>query len=405
MRNTFVQSLFGFAMISILLSYCAKACHAEELSQEKKVDLLLDELEGELNVNRPNSKAIAILWNELNSDNVDLILPILERIDRADSRVTVNWLVAGLDSVFQQILKSTTDRERLVAPLKKVLHDRNRSGYTHRAALDCLEQVVPDYREKVYAQSLGDPVFGHQAALFSMERADAAKEAGNNDKALSLYREALQGSTDYELCVQLAEKIQQEGEAVDLAEQLGILRHWTVLGPFPGHQNAAFENAYPPEQSVFFGESVTYRDKEYRWQPLPWSEESMTCDFKEVFGPIDDAVAFACTEVVAENEKIVRLCVGADDNVAIWCNGKKVFEFPHYNNHLRPDRHQVDCKLKKGVNRLLLKVAEVKSDPKSRGGAPPRWRFVARLVDESGHGMIFPPSEKIRELAKTENEQ
>jgi hypothetical protein len=86
-----------------------------------------------------------------------------------------------------------------------------------------------------------------------------------------------------------------------------------------------------------------------------------------------NCVAYLQNDLWSEQDQSIVLLVGSDDGIKIWLNG----EVAHANNKeggAKPDQEEVILKLKKGYNRLLLKVTN------GSGG----WGVFARLKDTNG---------------------
>ena len=94
------------------------------------------------------------------------------------------------------------------------------------------------------------------------------------------------------------------------------------------------------------------------WQALdPDVVNNGIINLDAVFGG-DHRVAYLVTNIAANKSKRVALCLGSDDGIKAWLNGRLI----HANKATRPvamDSDKVPVRLKKGDNILLLKVVEV----------------------------------------------
>lgn len=98
---------------------------------------------------------------------------------------------------------------------------------------------------------------------------------------------------------------------------------------------------------------VKLGDKELKWQPAITNDGVV--DLDKTLGRHEWSVAYAYTEVDAEEARKVILGLGCDDSVRVWLNGELV----HSKWAGRPlivDQDLVPVQVRKGKNRLLVKV-------------------------------------------------
>ncbi len=163
------------------------------------------------------------------------------------------------------------------------------------------------------------------------------------------------------------------------------LTDWLVCGPFPfERQLPQFFTDYLTEHGGEKGirpkEGMSHTVKglgEVRWQRCSAPEGFL--DFVALlargkeerprFWQIRYGLAYAYTEIESDKDQPALLLIGSEDWVAVWLNGVLVHESFVY-RHAVPDKDAVLVFLKKGVNRLLLKVARI------AGG----WGASVRLV-------------------------
>ena len=84
---------------------------------------------------------------------------------------------------------------------------------------------------------------------------------------------------------------------------------------------------------------------------------------KELFTPNDNVVAYAFCYIDSQEDKQVIAAIGSNDNVKCWLNGELVHLFTLPDGRwLEADDDYVPVKLKKGRNRLLLKICNGTGD-------------------------------------------
>jgi hypothetical protein len=97
-------------------------------------------------------------------------------------------------------------------------------------------------------------------------------------------------------------------------------------------------------------------------ETLLWKRKALKSidgdNLNNLFGASEQVVGYLCLYFYTDNpHRAMRL--GSDDGVAVWLNGDKVWENPVIRKW-QPDEDRIEVVLKKGWNRLLVKVAQDK---------------------------------------------
>ena len=149
-----------------------------------------------------------------------------------------------------------------------------------------------------------------------------------------------------------------------------FLQRWLVLGPIPAFQDestikdfnaqkAAFEQDQLSAEefdNIYEGKSVRISGKKYVWKYL--ESDDKIVDLDKHYNGADYAAAYACADIKMANSGKVLLGIGSDDGVKIWLNGELV----HQNwvgRAANPDDDLVALNMKKGSNRLIIKVQDM----------------------------------------------
>ena len=98
-----------------------------------------------------------------------------------------------------------------------------------------------------------------------------------------------------------------------------------------------------------------YGGKTPVWQKHESPEDFI--DFERLFPDVDDSVAYAYCEIDSAQDRETILGVGSDDGIKIWLNHELIHDH-HIGRGARVDEDQVPVRLKKGKNKLLVKVDE-----------------------------------------------
>ncbi len=173
--------------------------------------------------------------------------------------------------------------------------------------------------------------------------------------------------------------------------EVGFLRTWLVCGEFPNppHEGQEYYDHTPPcigletDYLAGLGGEAAVRPTAGMIVERPdgttaeWVEHAAPVDqvdFETLFPgrPTNNVVAYAYTTFERDAAGEAVLALGSDDGVRVWLNGRLVHEHL-VGRPVRQDEDIVPVDLKKGTNRLLVKVED------GRGG----WGFMLRVLSEN----------------------
>lgn len=134
-------------------------------------------------------------------------------------------------------------------------------------------------------------------------------------------------------------------EALDIAEHAvtfhvrsgGVLRRkravltrpleWRIIGPFGNPADAGLEVAHPPEHETKLDATYAGKSGPVQWRTFPLTETYTTfgfVDLQHLYGQVDWAAAYARTEIEADADGDITLCVMGDDMVRVWIDNEEV---------------------------------------------------------------------------------
>jgi hypothetical protein len=149
-----------------------------------------------------------------------------------------------------------------------------------------------------------------------------------------------------------------------------FLTDWHLIGPFPAPDMDALTMAYPPERETDL--SKTYPGKS--GQTAAWKKgkggANGYVNLLDFIQPGEYVIAYALGYVEAAEETETTLLLGSDDGVRVWVNEELVHTNAAYRASV-PDQDRVPVRLKKGSNKILVKVLQ-------GAGA---WGFHLRFAD------------------------
>jgi hypothetical protein len=149
------------------------------------------------------------------------------------------------------------------------------------------------------------------------------------------------------------------------------LKNWLLCGPFPlkltedpakllqhleGYEaNVLAKLGGETNLNVKPGSSVTLGKKTLKW--TPYSAPDSIVDLYKVVSQDAPVFAYAYTEITSEKDQIQFISLGTNDGGSLWFNGMKIWDYTP-NRVLKVDSDLVPVLLKKGTNKILLKVEQ-----------------------------------------------
>ncbi len=173
-------------------------------------------------------------------------------------------------------------------------------------------------------------------------------------------------------------------DAFKLKPNREFIPEWYVIGPFPNPRDAdnnrlGLDKVYPPEKE--FDTTKTYSGfdgQKIKWRLLK-TPKSGYFSLYGLFNPHELIVCYAVTYVYSPKEQTLPLLFSSDDGSKVFLNGNKIYRFLKV-NIAEPDQYKIPLHLKKGWNKLELKIEN------NLGG----YAFYARILDLN-KTLVFSP--------------
>ncbi len=195
-------------------------------------------------------------------------------------------------------------------------------------------------------------------------------------------------------------------KADDAIDELGFVQDWHAIGSFDNEGKGGCDTDFGPESAVDLQAGYAEKGRELAWHPTSAHSPSGYVDLSLLSKPTTDAVAYALTFLEASADTAVVLSLGVSGGFRLFVNGTKVASNNRYNLP-QVDQNRLLVPLRKGLNRILLKVCQEKGPlgfflrseraPGSRGtvrvslqskvpplerGRPPKATVLPTLSDE-----------------------
>ncbi|QDU88695.1 hypothetical protein Pla175_20760 [Pirellulimonas nuda] len=269
-----------------------------------------------------------------------------------------------------------------ILDLREVVLDRSLCSKARTTVFELMVRSAPQVRGELVAAMLDDPApeLRYAAVADLLERADMA----DGEAALTLYRQAFAAAIDVEQKQRCANELEDLGEAADLASSLGYVLAWRVVGPFNNVDGVGFAQAYPPEDST---DAASYdgKDGTVSWVSTASDDDLGLVDLTKVLGPFKGAVAYAEAVIESPAAADAQVRYTTRNGSKLWVNGELINAANVYHSGHSIDQYVASCRLRKGENRILLKLCQnEQTEPWAQS-----WEFQCRVTDPIGAGAQF----------------
>ncbi|MFA3783301.1 glycoside hydrolase family 172 protein [Melioribacteraceae bacterium 4301-Me] len=176
-------------------------------------------------------------------------------------------------------------------------------------------------------------------------------------------------------------------DAFKLEPNRTYIPEWYIIGPYPNKQDSkgnrlGLDEIFLPEKE--FDTTKTYfgqNNQQISWRLI----KTLPNGYFSLYGlvnPNELVVTYALTYVYSPYEQTLPLLFSSDDGSKVFLNDEMIFRFLKI-NIAQPDQFKIPLHLKKGWNKLLLKIEN------NLGG----YGFYARILDLD-NTLVFSPFKK-----------
>jgi HEAT repeat protein len=183
------------------------------------------------------------------------------------------------------------------------------------------------------------------------------ERAGEERDALRAYEKLYALGPSIDQMRPIVQRLKRLGSTVDVARGLGFVTAWWLIGPFSDEGGEGWGTNYVGEPDVNLNGRYSSGDERVAWKRHVTSDEMGKVDLLATIGKHDHVVAYAYTEIEVAEECDAALRLGVDDGVRCWLNGEQIWD-NYVNRPLKLDEDKPECRLKAGVNRILLKISQ-----------------------------------------------
>ena len=131
---------------------------------------------------------------------------------------------------------------------------------------------------------------------------------------------------------------------------------WHIVGPFDnGSGIEGLDKVFPPEKGVDLKASYTGKHGKVSWRKVRLARAAMSICRRSTAPQSDNIVSYLTREVDSPADQEATILLGTDDGAKLWVNDKLVHTV-RLTRAAAPEQDAVKVKLKKGTNRILLKI-------------------------------------------------
>jgi hypothetical protein len=331
--------------------------------------------------NGQGAAAAATAWKRLAAADVGDLPALLAGMDGA-SPLARNWLRAAIDPVLD---RAAADKKPLpAAELEALLRDTKHDPTARRFAYELIVKIDPAAADRLLPGMLDDPsreLRRDAVARVLVEAGQLVKDKKPAEAEAS-FRRALAAARDFDQLNAIIRDLGVLGRKVSLAEHVGFIRSWKVVGPFPNPDEKGIDVVYQPERGLDFAAEYDGANSKVRWTEYAATKDNGVIDLNDAVGNHPDAVAYATAEFQSKEARDAEVRLGSFVGFKLWMNGDLVLVRGDAYTGYKPDHYVAAVKLKPGVNTILVKFAQAPPPPQLP--APNHWRFMLRVCDASG---------------------
>ena len=326
--------------------------------------------------NEAEQQAAAKTVRQLSSSDLKL-LDVLRAMKGA-SPVGKNWLI-GLANTLHRTPNAVSQEE-----LSSFLADSTQDPEARYTVFRWLTDNNEELRTKLLDSMLEDPSL---EIRFDSVAQGILKSEGADEKQ---WRRLLDSSRHPAQTAAIIEKLKTIGVTVDMADHMGFVKSWKLIGPFDNVGSDKFSVVYDVEPDWVAGKlkgSYAGKNGEATWMDHTTDNAEGQVDLAKLFNNEKGCVVYATAVIRSPSAVPCEVRVGCINAQKVWVNGAEVISNEVYHTGMQIDQYSAPITLKQGENRILVKICQ----NEQKEAWAQQYVFQLRLCDETGKAIALAP--------------
>lgn len=327
-------------------------------------------------------------WKSLAAQPVSELVSVLDGFQGANKLAT-NWLRGAVDAIAQTALDESTAFPQ--NDLQKFVIEHDNAPLARLTAYEWLLRVNPEIKESLLPHFVNDSSLElrRDAVASLLQKAKLSAKDAQAETIIDAYRTALNHARDLDQIDEASKQITDLGGKVDIPRHFGFLLDWHVIAPFDNANKKGFDVNYSPEEDAnrLIDKDAAHAGKipNLKWKSTSSNERFGIVDLNGIYpDKYKGAIAYAHTTFESASAQDVQIRLGCINANKIWLNGKLLTRNNVYHANMMIDQYIVSAALKKGTNRILLKIAQNEQEE----SWAQRWQFQVRVCDTNGTAVL-----------------
>ena len=326
----------------------------------------------------------ANLLRKTEAEKIDVLLDAMTDTNP----VAENWLRGVIFDVARQA------KQPMAAKLKAYALDQANNPTGRGVAMELLLKESPQTANELITGCLNDPSLAlrEMAVEQAIERAQQlAKD--QPDLAIADYQKSLASARHPRQLARIIEALGKLGKDISTADAFVLVTDWQSVAPFDNVNGVGFDKPYAPEKEFQSSGTIDLKTKHtgkngnINWQTITGSPDLGEVDLADAYDKEKGAVGYLFAEFESDEDQPAQARLGCINANKIWINGKLVMQNEVYHAGSMIDQYIADFPLKKGTNRILLKICQNEQEE----SWAQNWKFQFRITDPSGKGLASQP--------------
>lgn len=352
-----------FVIVGLAITFCSGTCALRAADSD---------LKSLAAVGDDNARAAGIV-QRLQADPSIKLMDVLSAM-RDQSATTKNWYL----SVAQTIADRNPQRSK--SELEQFLPRLSEDSTARYWAFNFVTRGDQKYREQILESMLADPCLElrYDAVDLGLSRIKA-DESLSESQRIAAYRELLFAARLPSQIQDVAAKLEELGEEVDLLNHFGFIKTWELVGTFENKNQASFNVQYDPEKDYEAGKLVA-NSGSASWQQATTESADGAIDLNALYDNAKGVIVYGLSSFQSANELDCEVRLGSPNACQVWVNGQKVISREVYHSGNQIDQYVAPVRLRRGENSILVKICQnEQKEPWAQD-----WQFQLRFTDASG---------------------